>query len=267
MDVNALRGEIDSVNGQLADIETKRSEREELNRKYMSVDAERTGILGPVTVLQGRYRQLSNEIDRLKTNLSDDSLGLAERRLADATTEREHAQERMQKASDDKLLCNTIAEMCSDGGMKKMIFDIFIPKFNAAVQKNLIHANLPFSITFDATMDYTFHSDPGYAPNYDMLSQGQKRKVGFAISLAFRDFVSLIGNFQVNFLSLDEVLDISTDNNAMREMLELIKGMVDEIGCAMVITHRGSVVSDMFDYRLPITYDGAYSRIGDLEKA
>jgi energy-coupling factor transporter ATP-binding protein EcfA2 len=99
-----------------------------------------------------------------------------------------------------------------------------------------------------------------------MLSQGQRRKLGFAISMAFRDFVSMVGNFKINFLSMDEVLDISTDDTAMREMLDIVRDMADEIGCALIITHRGTTVADKFDYRITVENDGIYSTLGGLEK-
>ena len=51
----------------------------------------------------------------------------------------------------------------------------------------------------------------------------------------------------------------------MREMLEMIRGMVPDIGCAFVITHRGGVVRDLFDYKLEVKNNGAYSRLGELE--
>ena len=49
-------------------------------------------------------------------------------------------------------------------------------------------------------------------------------------------------------------------------MLEMIRGMVDKIGCAFIISHRGEVVRDLFDYRLEVKNNGAYSRLGELEK-
>ena len=82
--------------------------------------------------------------------------------------------------------------------------------------------------------------------------------------MAFRDFVSLVGNFSINFMSLDEVLDISTDNYAMREMLDIVRSMVDDIGCVVVITHRGEVVADKFDHKIMVEYDGTYSHMGDV---
>jgi DNA repair exonuclease SbcCD ATPase subunit len=84
--------------------------------------------------------------------------------------------------------------------------------------------------------------------------------------MAIRDLVSLIGNFRINFLSMDEVLDISTDDEGMRDMMDIVRSMSDEIGCTLVITHRGSVVADKFDYRITVENDGNYSQLGELEK-
>jgi hypothetical protein len=39
---------------------------------------------------------------------------------------------------------------------------------------------------------------------------------------------------------------------------------MEDIGCAMIITHRGKVVADQFDYHLEVTYNGIYSRLGDI---
>jgi hypothetical protein len=69
----------------------------------------------------------------------------------------------------------------------------------------------------------------------------------------------------VNFLSLDEVLDISTDDHSMRDMLDLAKLMLADIGCAVIITHRGKVVADKFDFQQEVMNNGMYSRLGDLK--
>lgn len=234
-------------------------------------NTDRYSLASPATVselavMRNSYSNMSAALDELLNGEgSADSLAMTRQRRMDAETEYGIARARMTASSDTIKLCQYIGgNLCADSGMKKMIFGIFVPAFNNAVYKNMVRANLPFTVTFDDKMDFTFHSGPGLAPKYDMASQGQKRKIGFAISMAFRDFVSLVGNFSVNFLSLDEVLDISTDNTAMRDMLGMVKDMVSTIGCAMVITHRGDVVSDQFDYRLSIDYDGTYSRIGKL---
>lgn len=231
---------------------------------YSPQIAEATSALN---MINGNIARLTNDIAVAKERAENDSLAIAEKQLEDAKADLADAETRLHTASDDRLAYDYIGKnMCADDGLKKMIFGNFVPAFNKSVERNIRRLNLPFSLEFSDSMDFTFHSEPGLAPSYTMLSQGQRRKLGFAISMAFRDFVSMVGNFKINFLSMDEVLDVSTDDSGMREMLDIVRDMADEIGCALVITHRGPVVADKFDYRIAVEYDGNYSSLGELEK-
>ena len=231
---------------------------------YSTKNGEYSSLGGSITQMEAEISRIEGEITRIKEATSEDALAMTNKRLADAERDLEQATERWHTASKTIAACNYITGMLSDGGMKKMVYGLYIDHFNEVVRKNLLRANLPFVIEFDDTMNFKFISAPGYAPSYTMLSQGQRRKVGFAIAMAFRDFVSLVGNFSINFMSLDEVLDISTDNYAMREMLDIVRSMVSEIGCVVVITHRGDAVADKFDHKIVVEYDGTYSHMGDV---
>lgn len=235
--------------------------------EYNRLTADYTTADGEMRTAAANVSRLQGEIAKAKERAENDSLALTEKQLEDARKELADAESRLHTASDNRLAYEYIGKrMCADSGLKKMIFSNFVPSFNASVMRNITKLNLPFSVEFADDMSVIFHPDPGGAPSYEMLSQGQRRKLGFAISMAFRDFYMLIGNFNLNFLSMDEVLDVSTDDNGMREMMDIVRGMAEEIGCALVITHRGSVVADKFDYRIKVEHDGNYSSLGELEK-
>jgi DNA repair exonuclease SbcCD ATPase subunit len=263
--------DVDDLTDRLAELKKKklafpaiRNEYDELNRQF-------SDIVGIMSDLNGQLTQLKPQLDDLKANIesaensTDDSIAVMETKIKKNKSLLAEAVQHMHEASDTIAICNTITKVCADDGMKKMVFSMFVPAFNKAVQRNIAKAHLPFVVTFSDSMDYTFKTLPGLSPSYTMLSQGQKRKLGFAISMAFRDFVSLVGNFNVNFLSLDEVLDISTDDNSMRDMLDLAKLMLADIGCAVIITHRGKVVSDKFDFHQAVTNNGLYSMLGPIK--
>ena len=263
--------DVDDLTNRLAELKKKklafpaiRNEYDELNRQF-------SDIVGIMSDLNGQLTQLKPQLDDLKDNIeraensTDDSIAVMETKIKKNKSLLAEAVQHMHEASDTIAICNTITKVCADDGMKKMVFSMFVPAFNKAVQRNIAKAHLPFVVTFSDSMDYTFKTLPGLSPSYTMLSQGQKRKLGFAISMAFRDFVSLVGNFNVNFLSLDEVLDISTDDNSMRDMLDLAKLMLADIGCAVIITHRGNVVSDKFDFHQAVTNNGLYSMLGPIK--
>lgn len=242
-----------------------------------SVKADRDTVAADVRRIQDDEK----EILRLQEGIASDEAVVAagvtkesvaamakvEQQVKDADENISDAELRMHRASDDKLAYDYISkDMFADDGLKEMIFSQFVPEFNKSVAMNIRRMNLPYTVIFNNDMSFVYQAEPGYAPSYDMLSQGQKRKLGFAILMAFRDFVSMVGNFRINFLSMDEVLDISTDDAGMRDMLDIVRDMNDDIGCTLVITHRGSVVADKFDYRLTVENDGMYSTLGELEK-
>ena len=127
--------------------------------------------------------------------------------------------------------------------------------------------DLPYIVEFDETMKYTFTSRYGLAEVYNGLSEGQKRKINFAIAMAFRDFVTRIADFKINILFLDEVLDISTDAEALRDMVMLLKNKIEEIGSIYLITHRGSDITECFDNKIEVSHDGRYSSLREVSLA
>lgn len=261
----------DTAKAELVELEAKKKTYPALREQYTEKNTEWSEISQSLSDINGTLVHVYNEIDRLKAeiekaeNNTDDAIAVMEAKINKNRGMLKDAYDRLHKASDTIAICNLITQVCADNGMKKMVFSMFVPAFNKAVQRNITKANLPFVVTFNDAMDYEFQTLPGLSPSYTMLSQGQKRKLGFAISMAFRDFVSLVGNFNVNFLSLDEVLDISTDDHSMRDMLDLAKLMLADIGCAVIITHRGKVVADKFDFQQEVMNNGMYSRLGDLK--
>lgn len=264
VDVESLTGRLDELKQEKLQFPKLREEYDELSETYNGISTEQGELNGKISQLSDRLDMLKADIERAE-NSTDDSIAVMETKIKKNNELLADAEQRMHQASDTIAICNTITKVCADDGMKKMVFSMFVPAFNKAVQRNIAKAHLPFVVTFSDSMDYTFKTLPGLSPSYTMLSQGQKRKLGFAISMAFRDFVSLVGNFNVNFLSLDEVLDISTDDNSMRDMLDLAKLMLADIGCALIITHRGKVVSDKFDFHQAVTNNGLYSMLGPIK--
>lgn len=262
--------DVDGLTKELNDCKAEKAKFPKIRDEYTAKTEALNSAVGEYSAVDEAVNQMQTNSDKLKDDIEkaesvdDNSIAVMEKKIQKNKAMLADAKARRAENSDTMALCETITQICADDGMKKMIFGMFVPTFNKIVARNLAKAGLPFIVKFGDAMDYTFQTLPGLSPNYTMLSQGQKRRLGFAVSMAFRDFVSMVGNFNVNFLSLDEVLDISTDDTAMHEMLDLAKLMMADIGCAMIISHRGKVVADKFDYHLEVSYNGMYSRLGDI---
>lgn len=213
--------------------------------------------------------QATSNINNLKLTIQkeessndDKALKDSEAHLLDLQKELEGVTASIKDFSDKIAICKYISYMCSDDGLKSYVIKMFVPFFNQAIESNLRRFNLPYNITFDKSMDYKFESVYGAAPCYEMLSQGQKRKVNFAVAMAFCDFVFRVANFKINCLFLDEILDVSTDDVALREMVSLVRTRTKQTPSIFAVTHREAIIQDLFDYKLNIENNGLFSTIG-----
>lgn len=209
---------------------------------------------------------LKASIQKEESSNDDKALKDSETHLAELQKELETTMASIKDFSDKIAMCKYISYMCSDDGLKSYVIKMFVPFFNQAIESNLRRFNLPYTITFDKSMDYKFESIFGAAPCYDMLSQGQKRKVNFAIAMAFCDFVFRVANFKINVLFLDEILDVSTDDVALREMVMLVRTRAKQTPTIFAVTHREAIIRDLFDYKMNIDNNGLFSTIGSCTK-
>lgn len=208
---------------------------------------------------------LRTTIQKEETSNDDKALKDSEAHLVELQTELDGVMASITNFSDKIAICKYISYMCSDDGLKSYVIKMFVPFFNQAIESNLRRFNLPYHIVFDKSMDYKFESIYGAAPCYEMLSQGQKRKVSFAIAMAFCDFVFRVANFKINCLFLDEILDVSTDDVSLREMVELVRTRTNQTPTIFAVTHREAIIQDLFDYKLDIENNGLFSMLGECK--
>lgn len=221
------------------------------------------------TALQENTSQIAmlrTTIQKEETSTDDKALKDSEAHLVELQNELDAVMASITNFSDKIAICKYISYMCSDDGLKSYVIKMFVPFFNQAIESNLRRFNLPYHIVFDKSMEYTFESVYGAAPCYEMLSQGQKRKVTFAIAMAFCDFVFRVANFKINCLFLDEILDVSTDDVSLREMVELVRTRAKQTPTIFAVTHREAIIQDLFDYKLDIENNGLFSIIGECNK-
>lgn len=221
------------------------------------------------TALQENTSQIAmlrNTIQKEETSTDDKALKDSEAHLVELQNELDGVMASITNFSDKIAICKYISYMCSDDGLKSYVIRMFVPFFNQAIESNLRRFNLPYHIVFDKSMEYKFESVYGAAPCYEMLSQGQKRKVTFAIAMAFCDFVFRVANFKINCLFLDEILDVSTDDVSLREMVELVRTRAKQTPTIFAVTHREAIIQDLFDYKLDIENNGLFSIIGECNK-
>lgn len=259
------KSKVTVLNAQLAEKKQLESELNELRVKVATQKQIKLNAETNVNTLNSTITAKKNIIEeKVKNSNSQDSLNSTIKKLQNIEKDLATAKERVIKYSDEIEITKYIDSMCSDKGMKKIVLNIFVPNLNRAIMDNMKIFDLPYVVEFDETMQYKFSSRYGLAEVYNGLSEGQKRKINFAIAMAFRDFVTRIADFKINILFLDEVLDVSTDAEALRDMVMLLKNKVEEIGSIYLITHRGTDITECFDNKIEVSHDGRYSALREV---
>jgi DNA repair exonuclease SbcCD ATPase subunit len=118
---------------------------------------------------------------------------------------------------------------------------------------------LPHSVEFTPNLNANI-TQFGRELSYGCLSNGQKARVNFALSLAFCDVLQKIHR-KINIQIFDEVLDIGLDSHGISAASRLLKRKAREENLAVfVISHRDEI-SNAFDNTLIVRQTDGFSHI------
>ena len=148
-----------------------------------------------------------------------------------------------------------------DSFIRKALLNKNLPLLNTKLQHYINMLGLPHRVEFTKEMTATI-SQFGRSLNFGNLSQGQRARVNFALSMAFRDVLQNL-HPKINICILDEVLDFGLDSIGVVAAAKLVKQKArDENVCMYVISHRDEV-SSIFDKRMVIQMSKGFSYVVD----
>ena len=261
LDVAGVNKLIDVCKADLVILNDLKTTKVQLTSDFRLAKSRESDVLTTINSNKISKDRLESKLKVLENTDNREALVKAKDRLAGAKSDYDRAIDRVNKYSDKVAVSKYISSMFDDNGIKKIILSIFVPNLNKAIEKTLSLFEMPFAIEFDDAMNYKFSSKFGMANVYGSLSQGESRKLNFAIAIAFRDFVTNIADFKINLLVLDEVLDISTDEKTLVDMMMLTKKKQASIGNINIISHRGDVIMEYIDRIIDVQKDGLYSEL------
>lgn len=146
-----------------------------------------------------------------------------------------------------------------DSFVRKALLHKNIPFLNDRLAFYLESLGLPHSVQFTPNLIASI-SQFGRELSFGCLSNGQKARVNFALSLAFGDVLQTIHR-KINIQLFDEVLDIGLDNHGIVAASRVLKQKArDEKLSVFVISHRDEV-QNTFDHTMTIKQIDGFSQI------
>ena len=106
-------------------------------------------------------------------------------------------------------------------------------------------------------VSYKVFSPDKTITDYWSFSGGQRQRVAIADKIAFN---SLLGRF--SFLFLDEILELSLDENGKQDVIRLLKNKANELDTIFVISHDLGI-ADSFSNVIEVSMEDGVSRIAN----
>jgi DNA repair exonuclease SbcCD ATPase subunit len=146
-----------------------------------------------------------------------------------------------------------------DSFLRKALLYKNIPLLNERMSFYLESLGLPHTVEFTPALTANI-TQFGRELSFGSLSNGQKARVNFALSLAFGDLLQEIHQ-KINIQLFDEVLDIGLDAHGVSSASRLLKQKARKEGLAIfMITHRDEL-ANAFDNQLIVRQKDGFSYI------
>ena len=151
---------------------------------------------------------------------------------------------------------STVTELLKDSGIKGSIVSEYIPLFNREINKYLKMMDADYVFTLDSEFNETIKSRGRETFTYNSFSQGEKARIDIALLFTWRYIAEKISGINLSCLILDEVTDGSTDEEGIKAIQQILKGLGDTN--IFIISHRGHNPDD-YDRHIEMSKLGRFS--------
>lgn len=163
--------------------------------------------------------------------------------------------------NEDSLL--KIKKLVSDDGVKKKIFEKYIPVFNIFLNEFLAEFNLNYNIIFDEKFKVSI-LDRSEERGYYTFSASERMRVNLAIMFSFLKLIETRKGFSINILIIDELLDNALDSVTNNLILNFLKYKIENKN-KIIISHKSDLDMELFDRNFSIKKESGFSELLQVE--
>lgn len=159
--------------------------------------------------------------------------------------------------NEDSLL--GIKKLASDDGIKKKIFEKYIPLFNSHLNQHLVEFNLSYNIIFNDKFEISIF-ERGDVRSYYTFSASEKMRINLAIMFSFLKLIENRNGFSMNILLIDELLDNALSSEILDTILRFLKHKIKDKD-KIIISHKTDIDLTLFDRTFYVTKENGFSSL------
>jgi len=259
---------------------TKMSEVESVHQSATGQMDELLDVLRKVADTNTKVRDLSSEITQLTSSVSSNQKYIQQlerhskeilNKSADEEDRERAAYETMAKQQvnmsdkmsklmvreDDYQVC---AKLLKDDGIKTQIIDKYIPTINKILNHYLENFEFAVSFNFDNNFNEVIRSRYRDEFSYASFSKGERARIDFAITLAFREIAKIKNSVSANILVIDELFE-NMDSYGVSKAIEMLSSLTNTH--TFVVSHKQEVI-DNSQHRINLVKDQGFTMISSL---
>ena len=171
---------------------------------------------------------------------------------------KEELDKKEKKLTEQIDLYNKLNFIFGENGAKQYVNNSIIPQLNAIIADIVNFMSIPYTIRFDNMFNTTI-TNYGVSVSYRSLSSGERKRVDFACIIAFIRLMK-IQYPSMNLLFLDEIMN-SLDINGASTLMEILKGITNELNVNAFVIHHAQLDANMFDKIIKVQKINGFSQI------
>ena len=254
----SLGDELTTALGRLAgmrsEIELSISAAEDTNRREDAARSELMATMRSVEAARTRVRELEADVE-LTERTSVEVIDEAE--IERARTELIDIETTLARLSAEADVHREAATLLKDDGVRAAVVRAYIPTINARIRDYLDAMNFHVDFELDSEFEETIRSRYRDEFSYDSFSEGEKKRIDLAVTLAWRAIARQMNAVDTGLLVMDEVLDSALDSGGMDDLVSIVRGLSRD--CAVVVISHKDQMYDRFDRVVRFEKRGLFS--------
>jgi DNA repair exonuclease SbcCD ATPase subunit len=173
-----------------------------------------------------------------------------------------NSKEESKKYSDEKDLYQSLDEVLSDGGIKRVLIERVIPLLNGRITEISERLDFKFTFHFDSEFNPVINH-LGMEVSPESLSTGQRKKMNLIVLLSFIELIKMKHN-KMNVMFLDEIFS-GLDKINVYKAIEVLREYADRYGMTIFVVSHESLPEEFFDKKIHVTMPNHFSEMKIVE--
>jgi DNA repair exonuclease SbcCD ATPase subunit len=181
------------------------------------------------------------ELTKVQEHKNEINLKNFEKTIADKMIELDKKKDDCSLLNKDAVTLKLASGVLSEEGVRTYVIDKILPLLNKKINEYLDIFELPVKIIFNKQMEEKIINLRNFRTevSYYSCSEGEKKRIDFAMLLSFIETMKIVSNWNCNLLMIDELLDSSIDETGLEKMIQTLYKISAEKGIGIyVISHR-----------------------------